>query len=1357
MRRVRRLTALLLAFFVVLTTSFGGIQAAQVEPYEPETKADAGNVPETEPVKEALVNYLVVDEPTLSTPGTQRIMMGIGEDDTVVEKAVLSYKNVSTAEIYETEATEILDNFVMFQMEYKDAGWKGTYQLESITYSVAGREVTTTFAEMGMDASFGIDESVHTEPDDVLLTEEEIEALAADTEMNIVSFDEEGNVISEENIEQAMEKAGCDIPDAQPVSREGRKGASTAATGMKSVVVVLDAGHGGSDPGAQANGVVEKVVNLKIAQYCKAELEEYAGVTVYMTRNDDTYLTLAQRAQVAVDKKADVFVSLHNNSSTSSAPSGACVYYPNGNYNGSCGTTGSALATIIESKLTDLGLASGGIRIRDSENGTKYPDGSTADYYGVIKRCKESGIPGLIVEHAFVSNASDAQNYLSTDEQLQKLGIADATAIAEYYGLTKGLGFTSVQSMDGSTMNLSWTQVVGVTGYCVYRSTSSGDGFVEVAKIDSAATTTWKDTGLQPGTTYYYKIRTYTENKNDVNYGKYSAVVAATTMTSPVISAIKSLSSTELEISWATVNSTANYEIYRATDENGEFKKIATVAGINRVNYTDKKVKPGKLYYYKIRCVGQVDNKTVYSDYSAVVSGRSAKIPANLTIKSQDSNTLRISWQADENVAGYVIKRATSAKGKYKKVATIEDAYQSTYDDETVKENTNYYYIIQSINYNGEVKGQSGFSSPVNGKTVKATAITKIVSNSDTRQTISWKKVDGVSGYVIYQSTSKDGDYTKIKAVKSANTTSYKVNDLAPGTRYYYKVRTKKTTNGKSGFGSDSTVRNACTPAKPQVTVEGSTGTKIEVSWEPVNGAQKYNIYRSDKAKGTYKKIGTVDGTEDRYIDKKLKMNKKYHYKVEVQVKGYKSSANSGLSEKASGYPARKTEIISVAQNAQGLLEVKWNKIKNIKGYQVYRSTDLAGNYTLVENISGCKNTVYVDATAEKGVMYYYKVVPATKIGGKDVYGKYSDAVSGIVLTAPQSVTVTSISENQLNVVWSAVTGAAGYVVYRSTDLNGVYAEIGKVTSPTETTYTDATIEKGITYYYKIKSLDSYNNGSELSSAASGCAATKLVISGATWSPNQTGIQVTWTASPASVTGYELYRASTSNVVTQSKIATTTALSFTDTSVNTAETYYYRVRPYVEVTVNGKTAVQYGEFSDTVSTSTTDYRIMGSAEVTEAQMVAMYQASKSTYPAEIYKDKGAATIEEFCKIVYEESAIEGVKPEVIFAQICHETGYLQFGGVVKAEQCNFGGLGAIDGSTASATYGDIRTGIRTQVQHMKAYASTNPLKQACIDSRFPYIERGLAEYVQQLGKGNWATDTSYDVKLMAYIHKMKGI
>lgn len=210
------------------------------------------------------------------------------------------------------------------------------------------------------------------------------------------------------------------------------------------LVVVIDAGHGGYDGGAEStfNGVtyLEKYMNLKIAQACRDELQKYYGVTVYMTRDDDTFVKLEDRTAYAKSVGADVFVSIHNNSSESGAANGATVFYPNSNYNASIGSTGEGLAQSILNNLTQFGLKNNGVQIRNSESGDTYADGSLCDYYSVIRGSKKHGFPGLIVEHAFLSNQSDAEKYLNSDAKLTALGVADAKGIAAYYGLSVGTG-----------------------------------------------------------------------------------------------------------------------------------------------------------------------------------------------------------------------------------------------------------------------------------------------------------------------------------------------------------------------------------------------------------------------------------------------------------------------------------------------------------------------------------------------------------------------------------------------------------------------------------------------------------------------------------------------------------------------------------------------------------------------------------------------------------------------------------------------------------------------------------------------------------------------------------------------------
>ncbi len=126
-----------------------------------------------------------------------------------------------------------------------------------------------------------------------------------------------------------------------------------------------------------------------------------------------------------------------------------------------------------------------------------------------------------------------------------------------------------------------------------------------------------------------------------------------------------------------------------------------------------------------------------------------------------------------------------------------------------------------------------------------------------------------------------------------------------------------------------------------------------------------------------------------------------------------------------------------------------------------------------------------------------------------------------------------------------------------------------------------------------------------------------------------------------------------------------------------------------------------------------------------------------TYPKSVYKSKGSASIDEFCKILYEEASFEGVCPEVLYAQVMKETGYLRFGNLVQANQCNFGGVGATGPGNPGYTFSSVREGLRVQAQHLKAYATTEPLNNPCIDPRFNLVSRGCAPKTTDLN-GRWA-------------------
>ncbi|MCI5621192.1 MAG: N-acetylmuramoyl-L-alanine amidase [Lachnospiraceae bacterium] len=238
--------------------------------------------------------------------------------------------------------------------------------------------------------------------------------------------------------EESTEKNDADKGDSseqEPESTEKEPG-DTEEEPVREVVVVLDPGHGGADGGACRDGYVERDLALSIAYYCKEELEKHPGFTVYMTRTDNSSDCMGRddRVEYAWEKDADLLVSLHLNATGSytTTQSGAEVYYPNGNYNAAMSSLGYRAAESILTELCGLGLPNNGCKTRMS-NDTYYFDGTVADYLGINYWSKLKGIPGVLVEHAYINNPGDRAYYLSSEEQLKALGVADAIGIVNYF------------------------------------------------------------------------------------------------------------------------------------------------------------------------------------------------------------------------------------------------------------------------------------------------------------------------------------------------------------------------------------------------------------------------------------------------------------------------------------------------------------------------------------------------------------------------------------------------------------------------------------------------------------------------------------------------------------------------------------------------------------------------------------------------------------------------------------------------------------------------------------------------------------------------------------------------------------
>ena len=471
------------------------------------------------------LNYLYIESPYVETPATQRIVVSWGDGTENIEEIDLSVEHNGDTQTWTSVKSE--DGVFLYEKAYAD-GEDGIYTITKLTVKTAEMETSYLLSDLGMEAKFGVNETyegmselqpIEGQPDAEAATDEEQYDVA------VMSIDEDGNVMEESSIEDALEKAEVEEYDSdediQTYAEDNARAVDDSRAVNENVVVALDPGHDSTHTGAGANGVREEVLTLKIAQYCKEELEKYANVSVYMTRttaacpypsNKNSGGDISDRVYAAAKAGASIFVSFHLNSSTSTSAKGAEVIVPNDSWKPEVAQQGKELANDIMDELTAIGLQKRSIYSKDTTLADeKYPDGSKSDYFSVQIAAKENNIPGIIVEHAFVTNTGDVNTYLNNEAGLKKLGVADATGIAKYLGLSKTTG-TWVQDSNGwkykengKYVSNSWKDIAGSRYYFDsngYRVT--GWQTISNKKYYFMSDGTMRRGWLSFGTTYYY-------------------------------------------------------------------------------------------------------------------------------------------------------------------------------------------------------------------------------------------------------------------------------------------------------------------------------------------------------------------------------------------------------------------------------------------------------------------------------------------------------------------------------------------------------------------------------------------------------------------------------------------------------------------------------------------------------------------------------------------------------------------------------------------------------------------------------------------------------------------------------------
>ena len=340
---------------------------------------------------------------------------------------------------------------------------------------------------------------------------------------------------------------------------------------------------------------------------------------------------------------------------------------------------------------------------------------------------------------------------------------------------------------------LTWAAANGANGYAVYRSESADGEFVKVASV---STTKYADTAAENGKTYYYYVIAV---KNDAAYGLRSDVVSTTVelaVVEPVVGARQADGKPTLH--WNKLQNAVSYQVYRATEENGEYVRVFTTKGLT---YTHVSAEAGKTYFYKVKALF-ADGTSQFSEFVSAtfrpVSVNFAPVAGN---RSTDGKPT-LHWNKLQNAVSYQVYRADSKDGKYVRVFTTKGL---TYTHVSAQLDKTYYYKVKAVFSDGSTVFSEILS---NTCTCGRPEVTVGHRAADGLPRLKWAPVDGAQSYAVYRATKADGKYVRV--FKTTGTT-YTHISAQPGTTYYYKV-VAVTPQGHTGVFSEVLKASIQTP-----------------------------------------------------------------------------------------------------------------------------------------------------------------------------------------------------------------------------------------------------------------------------------------------------------------------------------------------------------------------------------------------------------------------------------------------------------------------------------------------------------------------------------------------------------------
>ena len=647
----------------------------------------------------------------------------------------------------------------------------------------------------------------------------------------------------------------------------------------------------------------------------------------------------------------------------------------------------------------------------DGQVSLDWDDNGEADLYGYnVKRATGSGGPYTIIASA-VSSSDYADNTVTNDTTYYYVvsavdihanqSVTSTEVSLTPTDLTPPASPTGLEATPGDgQVSLDWDDngEGDLAGYNVKRGTVSGGPYTTVAT--GVGISAYTDTTVTNDTTYFYVVSAIDGHPNESGNSN-QASATPTDLTPPAAPAALEATAGDGQVTldWAdnSEGDLASYSVKRATATGGPYTTIAT--GVIVSAHTDTGVTNGTTYYYVVSAVDDSGNESANSsEVSATPTDSVAPAAPTGLVATSGDGQVSLDWDdnAEGDLDGYSVKRATSSGGPYSTIATGVSV--SAYTDTTVTNDTTYFYVVSVVDTSTNESANSSEVSATPADPTPPAAPTGLVATAgDGQVSLDWDdNAEGdLDGYSVKRATSSGGPYSTIATGVSVS--AYTDTTVTNDTTYFYVVSAVDTSANESADSSEvsATPTDTTPPAAPTGLVATAGDGQVSLDWDDNAEADLdgYNMKRATSSGGPYSTIATGVSVSA-YTDTTVTNDTTYFYVVSAVDSSANESAESSEGSATptdTTPPAAPTGLVATSGDGQVSLDWDDNAEGDLDGYNVKRATSSGGPYSTIA--TGVSVSAYTDTTVTNDTTYFY-VVSAVDTHGNESANSSEDSAT---------------------------------------------------------------------------------------------------------------------------------------------------------------------------------------------------------------------------------------------------------------------------------------------------------------------------------------------------------------------------